>query len=232
MNTSLKGMHPLIVIAATAVILTCLLAIGVMTGIVPSPMNRAADTQELTTGPTTSTTTTLRESSPAGTKTTRESRTVTRAPATEPRRLTTAPAPAIPPASGATSSTTSQTVAAASPAPAAPATCSNCATVTSVRAIKQQGDASMIGPAAGALLGGVAGRQIGDGTGRTIATVVGAGVGAAAGTEVERRYKSTTSYVVGVRMNDGSHRSFNYSSAPNVQAGSKVRVVNGTLVHD
>ena len=231
MNTqSLRGNHPLIVVAAIAVILTCLLAIGVMTGIVPSPMNRGADKQELTDA-TTATTTTRREASPSGTTTTRESRTVTRAPAQEPRRLTssaperTAPAPAT----GATSSSTSQTVAATSPAPAA---CTNCGTVTSVRAVTQQGDASMIGPAAGALLGGVAGRQIGSGSGQTIATVIGAGVGAAAGTEVERRYKTTTSYVVAVRMNDGSQRSFNYASAPGVQAGSKVRVVDGRLIHD
>jgi outer membrane lipoprotein SlyB len=233
-NVNLRSTHPLIVTAAIAVLLTCLLAIGVMTGIVPSPMNRGADKQELTTTPPNSLTasTTTRETTPSGTATTRESRTVTRAPASEPRRLTeqrTAPAPAT----GATSSSTSTTVAAAgpAPAPAAPA-CSNCGTVTSVRAIKQQGDASMIGPAAGALLGGLAGRQIGGGSGKTIATVAGAGVGAAAGTEIERRYKSTTNYVVAVRMNDGSHRSFNYSTAPNVQAGSKVRVVDGTLVHD
>jgi outer membrane lipoprotein SlyB len=229
MNTqSLRGSHPLIVIAAIAVILTCLLAIGVMTGIVPSPMNRAADRQELTDGTASTSTTTLRESSPSGTTTTRESRTVARAPASEPRRLTSsAPKPA--PATGATSSSTSETVAAASPAPAV---CSNCGTVTSVRAVKQQGDASMIGPAAGALIGGLGGRQIGSGSGQTIATVVGAGVGAAAGTEIERRYKSTTSYVVAVRMNDGSHRSFNYASAPGVAAGSKVRVVDGKLIHD
>ena len=246
MNTnSLRGIHPLIMIAAAAVILTCLLAIGVMTGIVPSPMNRGADRQELTTtgpnltgGPTSLTATpgsltantTTRETSPSGTTTTtRESRTVTRAPAPEPRRYTeqrTAPAPAT----GATSSSTSQTVAAA-PAPAV-AACSNCGTVTSVRSVQQQGDASMIGPAAGALLGGLAGRQIGDGSGRTIATVVGAGAGAAVGTEVERRYKTSTSYVVAVRMNDGSNRSFNYATAPNVQAGSKVRVVDGQLIHD
>lgn len=228
MNTnSLRGMHPLIMIAAAAVILTCLLAIGVMTGIVPSPMNRA-DKQELT-GAATSTTTTLRES-PSGT-TTRETRTVTRAPAHEPRRLTSSPATPAP-ATGATSSSTSHTVAAAGPAPATAPACSNCGTVTSVQAVKQQGDASMIGPAAGALLGGLAGHQVGGGTGKTIATVVGAGAGAAAGTEIERRYKSTTHYVVGVRMNDGSHRSFNYASAPNVQAGSKVRVVDGQLVHN
>ena len=229
MNThSLRGSHPLIVIAAIAVILTCLLAIGVMTGIVPSPMNRGADKQDLTDA-TTSTTTTRREASPSGTTTTRESRTVTRAPAQEPRRLTSAEPARPAPATGATSSSTSQTVAAASPPPAA---CSNCGTVTSVRAVTQQGDASMIGPAAGALLGGVAGRQIGNGSGRTIATVVGAGVGAAAGTEIERRYKTTTSYVVAVRMNDGSHRSFNFPSAPGYSAGEKVRVVDGHLQRD
>ena len=225
---SLRGNHPLIVIAAIAVILTCLLAIGVMTGIVPSPMNRNADKQELTDA-TTSTTTTRREASPSGTTVTRESRTVTKAPVQEPRRLTSSAPERPAPATGATSSSTSETVAASSPAPAA---CSNCGTVTSVRAVTQQGDASMIGPAAGALLGGVAGRQIGNGSGKTIATVIGAGVGAAAGTEVERRYKTTTSYVVAVRMNDGSHRSFNYASAPGVQAGSKVRVVDGQLVHN
>jgi outer membrane lipoprotein SlyB len=219
------------VIAATAVILTCLLAIGVMTGIVPSPMNRGADRDFTTSAPTTSTTTTLQESSPSGTTTTRESRTVTRAPAPEPRRLTSRP-PAPAPATGATSTTASQSVAGAGPATAPAPACTNCGTVSSVRAVTQQGEASMIGPAAGALLGGLAGRQIGGGTGKTIATVVGAGAGAAAGTEVERRYKSTTHYVVAVRMNDGSHRSFNYATAPNVQAGSKVRVVDGQLIHD
>ena len=233
MNNSFSRTHPMILVAAAAVLLTCLLAIGVMTGIIPSPMNRTADKQELTTGPapaTSTATTTLRESTPSGTTTTtRESRTVTRAPAPapEPRSRVAERAPA--PATGPTSSSTSQTVAGAGPAPAA--TCSNCGVVTSVRAMKQQGEAGMIGPAAGALLGGVLGNQVGGGTGKTIATVVGAGAGAAAGTEVERRYKSTTTYVVNVRMDDGTSRSFNYASEPGVQSGSKVRVVDGRLVH-
>jgi outer membrane lipoprotein SlyB len=235
MNTGISKTHPMIVIAATAVLLTCLLAIGVMTGIVPSPMNRGADKQELTTGPaanTSTATTSLRESTPSGTTTTtRESRTVTRpaAPARERSNIADRTPPA--PAAGATAgSGASQSVAGSGAA--APAACSNCGTVTSVRAVTQQGEAGMIGPAAGALLGGVLGRQIGSGSGQTIATVAGAGVGAAAGTEVERRYKSSTHYVVNVRMNDGNSRSFNYASAPGVQAGSKVRVVDGQLVHD
>jgi outer membrane lipoprotein SlyB len=228
-DTGVHKTHPLIVIAATAVILTCLVAIGVMTGILPSPLNRnAADDQQLTAGATTSSTApTLRESSPSGSAATRESRTASRPPAHEPRRLS-ARTPA--PATGTTaSSAPSQTVAGTG---AAPAVCTTCGTVSSVRAVAQQGDASMIGPAAGALLGGLAGRQIGGGSGKTIATVIGAGAGAAAGTEIERRYKTTTHYVVAVRMNDGSHRSFNYASAPALSAGDHVRVSNGSLVRD
>ena len=90
----------------------------------------------------------------------------------------------------------------------------------------------MIGPAAGTLIGGVAGSQIGSGSGKTIATVIGAGAGAAIGTEVERRSKSTTSYVVGVRMNDGTSRSFTYPNEPGVAVGDRVRVVDGRLLRD
>ena len=238
MNTSISRTNPLIVVAAVAVILTCLVALGVLTGIIPSPMTRGVDKEEITSAApanaNTSSANKFAPSAPAAsassTTTTRETRTVTRAPAPEPRPRVADRERAPAPAAGATSgSGASQSVAGSSPAPAA---CMNCGTVTSVRAVKQQGEAGMIGPAAGALLGGVLGNQVGGGSGKTIATVVGAGAGAAAGTEVERRYKSTTAYVVNVRLNDGSTRSFNYASDPGVQAGSKVRVVDGRLLHD
>jgi outer membrane lipoprotein SlyB len=236
MNNSISRTNPLIVVAAVAVILTCLVALGVMTGIIPSPMTRGVDTQELTSAAPANTNK-FAPSAPvapaantSSTTTTRETRTVTRAPAPEPRPRVAERAPAPAPAAGATSgSGASQSVAGSAPAPAA---CMNCGRVTSVTAVKQQGEAGMIGPAAGALLGGVLGNQVGGGTGKTIATVVGAGAGAAAGTEVERRYKSTTGYVVNVRLNDGSTRSFNYASDPGVQVGSRVRVVDGRLLHD
>ena len=241
MNNSISRTNPLIVVAAIAVILTCLVALGVMTGIIPSPMTRGVDKQELTSDtPAKANTTTANKFAPSApaastgtassTTTTRETRTVNRAPAPEPRPRVAERERAPSPAAGATSgSGASESVAGSSPARVA---CMNCGTVTSVRAVKQQGEAGMIGPAAGALLGGVLGNQVGGGSGKTIATVVGAGAGAAAGTEVERRYKSTTAYVVNVRLNDGSTRSFNYASDPGVQAGSKVRVVDGRLLHD
>ena len=96
----------------------------------------------------------------------------------------------------------------------------------------RQGEAGLVGAIAGGAVGGAIGSQIGGGSGKTIATIVGAAGGAAVGTEVERRYKATTSYVVGVRLNDGTTRSFTYETAPGFREGERVRVVDGRLVRE
>jgi outer membrane lipoprotein SlyB len=218
MNESLSRTHPLIVVAATLLILTCLLALGMLTGIVPSPHARQIEANRF--GPV----------RPAQTT-----------PDAAPSQNAYAPAPPAAesglrsraaPATGSTSAAPQErSVSGAEPAPR-PSECARCGSVISVRTVKEQGDASMIGPGAGALLGGVLGNQLGHGHGKTIATVVGAGAGAAAGTEIERRYKSKTHYVVAVRMNDGRVRHFNYAAAPGVQPGDRVRVASGHLVRN
>jgi outer membrane lipoprotein SlyB len=226
-------------IAGVAVILTCLLAIGVMTGIVPSPLTKpTVQTQGLSMAPDTSaqTESSLNRYAPSGPVVAPETRPAERPPTVSRSASagsSTARAPLSStgtlPATGTTESPApTHTVSATPP----PAPCRNCGTVSAVRAVKQQGEASMIGPAAGALIGGVVGHQIGSGRGNTIATVIGAGGGAAAGTEIERRVKSTTHYEVAVRMSDGTVRHFNYASASGVHTGDKVRVVDGRLVHD
>jgi outer membrane lipoprotein SlyB len=229
-DISFNKTHPVITVAAGTVILTCLLAIGVMTGIVPSPLTKGtAPQQELSSAPARVTPAVP----PAGT---RESRLAAPVPAHEPRhrvaeRAPVERAPIERPPVGATRDTgPTNSVAGVSPAPSP--MCSTCGTVSSVRAIKEQGQAGMIGPAAGGLLGGVLGHQVGGGTGKTIATIAGAAVGAGVGTEVERRYKSTTGYVVSVRMHDGSVRTVNYAAAPGVNVGDRVRLVDGNLVRD
>ena len=206
-DTTLRS-HPLLIVAATAIILTCLLAVGVMTGIVPSPLSHtSAPAQDLSKAPAT------------------ESRLASNAPAASSREKRSERA------AGSTSgAASSQSVAGGGPAKTA-AVCTDCGTVTGVRVVKQQGEAGLIGPIAGGAVGGAIGSQIGSGSGKTIATIAGAAVGAAGGTEIERRYKSTTSYVVDVRMNDGTMRNFTYDSPPGVEAGSKVRLVDGKLVH-
>jgi outer membrane lipoprotein SlyB len=112
----------------------------------------------------------------------------------------------------------------------APAICQNCGEVESVQTVQKQVKPSGVGIAAGAVLGGVLGNQIGSGNGRTLATVAGAVGGGYAGNEVEKRTRTTKSYEVRVRMEDGRIRHFPYAAQPGWHAGDRIRVVDGKLV--
>ena len=247
-ENSMKSMNPLMVIAATVVIITCLLAVGVMFGIVPSPISKdepvvvSLDGKAPVASSTTTTTTTKREVAeprPSAAAVRERERVAERerervADRREERRDERREARREDRAvvGSTTSSTAGGTVAGSGPGRNVAAVCNNCGTVTSVRTVKQQGEAGLIGPIAGGALGGLAGSQIGGGSGKSIATVVGAVGGAVVGTEVERRQKSTTSYVVGVRLNDGTTREFTFQSAPGFNQGDRVKVVDGSLVRD
>jgi outer membrane lipoprotein SlyB len=87
-----------------------------------------------------------------------------------------------------------------------------------------------LGAVGGAVVGGLLGNQIGRGNGRTAATVVGAVGGGFAGNEVEKHVKTSQSYNVAVRMDDGSSRNFSYKEEPAFRTGDKVKVVEGGLV--
>ena len=117
-------------------------------------------------------------------------------------------------------------------APSAGAACPNCGTVTDVKTIKKEGEGSGVGAVAGGVLGGVLGHQIGSGRGNTAATIVGAGAGAYAGHQVEKNQKTTTSYQVIVKMEDGKSRTFNFSKETSYRAGDKVKVVDGKLTRE
>ncbi|WP_245200346.1 glycine zipper 2TM domain-containing protein [Herbaspirillum sp. LeCh32-8] len=114
------------------------------------------------------------------------------------------------------------------PAERTPAICSSCGEVVAVRAVQHTPSTSGVGIAGGAVVGGLLGNQIGGGNGRTLATIAGAVGGGYAGNEVEKRTRTTTSYVVDVRMENGKSRSFPQSSE-NWRVGDQVRVVNGRL---
>jgi outer membrane lipoprotein SlyB len=103
-----------------------------------------------------------------------------------------------------------------------------CGTVESVTPIQREAAAgSGVGAVAGAVLGGLLGNQVGGGDGKTIATVIGAIGGGWAGNTVEKRMKKETVYQVEVRMEDGSTRSVEQSSAPAV--GSRVTVEGNVI---
>ncbi len=114
-------------------------------------------------------------------------------------------------------------------APAAHAACDNCGTVVETKTVKKEGEGSGAGAVVGGVLGGVIGHQIGSGRGNTAATVVGAGAGAYAGHQVEKNQKSTTTYQVLIKMDDGKSRTFNFSKETSYRAGDKVKIVDGKL---
>lgn len=121
------------------------------------------------------------------------------------------------------------------PAPAVVAqVCHSCGVVESVTPVTRQGQVNGIGNSqigigtvAGGVLGAVLGNQIGHGNGRTAATVLGAAGGAYAGNAVEKNMKKVTVYQMHIRMNDGSYRTIEHSTA--LAAGSHV-VVEGQTV--
>lgn len=114
-------------------------------------------------------------------------------------------------------------------AAAEPKWCGNCGNVESVRAIKQRAEGSGLGAAGGAVIGGLLGNQIGGGTGRQLATVAGAVGGAVVGNQVEGNMKATTSYEIRVRLDDGTLRTFKQPSQPQWRSGDRVRIVKGRL---
>ncbi len=107
------------------------------------------------------------------------------------------------------------------PAVAAPV-CGTCGVVESVETVVHKGEGTGLGAVAGGVLGGVIGNQMGSGKGRSAMTVIGAVGGGLAGNEIEKRQRSTTSYRVKVRMDDGSLRTVERSQS--IAAGTRVTV--------
>ena len=109
------------------------------------------------------------------------------------------------------------------------AACKDCGTVVDVKTIKKEGEGSGAGAVIGGVLGGVIGHQVGSGRGNTAATVVGAGAGAYAGHQVEKNQKSSTTYQVIVKMEEGNTRTFTFSNPTSYQVGDKIKIVDKKL---
>jgi outer membrane lipoprotein SlyB len=226
-NKTSNRIHPLVATAAVSVTLASLIGVAAITGLLPNSHSSNAPEATLTapSSSVASNTTRAPESAAnpfaaqnASTASTRQAEVV---PETSQRTQT-----------RTTHSQRSQPRAVYDePAVVAqaPSVCSSCGRVESVNTIQHQAKPSGVGIAAGAVLGGVLGNQVGNGNGRTLATVAGAVGGGYAGNEVEKRTRSTTSYQVRVRMDDGSIRTFPYSQQPGWTAGERVKVVNGAL---
>lgn len=112
---------------------------------------------------------------------------------------------------------------------AGPARCAECGVIAAVNEVDTRGQGSGLGAAGGAVVGGLLGNQVGGGTGRNLATIAGAIGGAVAGNHIEGNVRTSRSYNISVRLNDGSMRNFHQSEQPGWRAGDQVRIVDGSI---
>ena len=110
-----------------------------------------------------------------------------------------------------------------------PPICRECGVVESVRAVTQEGQGSGVGAVAGGVLGGALGHGVGQGTGRDLATIAGVVGGALLGNKVEKTQRTKTSYETTVRFDDGTSRVFTSENSPPWRSGEKVLEAGGTI---
>lgn len=212
MNTPVQpaksGMHPLMLIAAIAVILFCAVGTAAIMGWLPKS-SANGDVPPATVAQTDTQAASQLAAMPAATAT--------------------PPAPAAPIRLAAANTAPRELERAPQPQAAVPSSCKSCGVVESVRTIEHRAQGSGVGAAGGAILGGLLGNQVGGGHGRQLATVAGAVGGAVAGNQIEGNMKATHSWQVTVRMDNGTKRTFNHGSQPAWREGDEVKVVNGKL---
>ena len=208
-QTAKTGLHPLLLIAAIAVILFCAVGTAAIMGWLPKSSAN---------GDVPPATAAQLDTQPAS------------ALAAMPAAAATPSAQAAP-VQLAAADTAPQRELERTPQPqaAAPSSCKSCGVVESVRTIEHRAQGSGVGAAGGAILGGLLGNQVGGGHGRQLATVAGAVGGAVAGNQIEGNMKATHSWQVTVRMDNGTKRTFNHTSQPAWREGDEVKVVNGKL---
>ena len=242
--------HPLYLATAGTVLLACLFWIASMMGLLPGSGSGNAPALPAATSPVGAANTTV-PGNPAGVLPTTTTTTTTTTPAPAPEAVQQpVPKPPVvkkpvpkkvspPPYQSTQNSDTGsrrpydttydgQANARMVPQPPPPV-CRDCGTIESVQTIVQQGQATGLGAAAGALLGGVLGHQVGGGDGRKLATIAGAIGGGLAGNSVEKNSRSETSDEIIVRMEDGTSVRL-ILSAQHWRVGDKVRVMNGNLL--
>jgi outer membrane lipoprotein SlyB len=110
-----------------------------------------------------------------------------------------------------------------------PRKCAECGVIDSIREVTTKGEGSGLGVVGGAIVGGLLGNQVGAGSGKDVATVAGAVGGAVAGNQIEKSVKSTRSYDITVRFEDGSSRVFHEANAPAWRPGDRVKVINDVI---
>ncbi len=217
-------LHPLIAVAAVAVILLSATGIAAITGYLPAG-NAAGNATAPAPAAAVPPAPTIDPAAPAP-----AAKAVEKPAAAVPAAAKPAPKPVAKTSQPPVELAQAPAYPAVPPPVAAPMPCPNCGTIENVREVTQAGEGSGLGAVAGGVIGGILGNQVGGGTGKKIATVAGVAGGAYAGHQIEKNQKKTTRYEISVRMNDGSLRTVAQDSVPSWRIGEPVRIENGMLV--
>jgi len=230
-SSSPRRLHPLIATAAGAVIVASLAATAAITGLFPKASGDSAQSNQTQSAQIASqpVVDTAQQANPAQYAQQQQQAAQQAEPAPAPAQPPAQPQYAQQPVPQPQTQPQPQQYAPPQPAPR-PAVCSSCGTVIAISEVRQEGHGTGIGAVGGAVAGGVIGNQFGSGGGRTAMTVLGALGGGFAGNSVEKHLRTTTSYSVRVRMENGHIRYFTYHQPPPFQQGERVRIENGTLV--
>ena len=98
--------------------------------------------------------------------------------------------------------------------------------IESVRDVKLEGTRSGVGPAAGAVVGGVAGSAIGHGRGSVVGTILGAVVGGVAGQAVEQGVTAKPGVEVTVKLDSGQMVAITQDADEAFRPGDRVRILS------
>lgn len=207
MNNVLRKTHPMVLIAAVAVTVFSLLGSAAITGLIPSAHSEKQEVAMATSSPEKT------DSAISGHSTTAGNQDKA--------------------ASGTSKNMANDQIKPQQPKHSAdniPA-CANCGTIVSIQTLQHEGEGTGLGAVAGGVAGGLVGNQIGKGNGNTLMTILGLGGGAYAGHTIEKKMKSTTDYIIKVRMEDGSYRTITQHDQPKYAVGDQVKVRSGQLTY-
>ena len=109
------------------------------------------------------------------------------------------------------------------------AACADCGQVVGVLMQTKKGKGGALGTIGGGVAGALLGHQVGGGTGKDVATIAGAAGGAYAGYKAEEKLRSTKTWSVTVKMDNGEQRVIEFDHEPGVKSGDLVKVSGNTI---
>lgn len=98
--------------------------------------------------------------------------------------------------------------------------------VESVRPVQIEGTRSGVGPAAGAVIGGIAGSGVGQGRGSSVAAVIGGVAGGIAGQAIEQGSTRRAGVEITVKLDNGELKAIVQEADETFRAGERVRILS------